>query len=218
MKKVFIYVFLDDSGMPVYVGKANNFDERYAGHMRDINKYDTHFYRWLKKQIAFQKPFFTDILEECNSDNWQEREIFWIAKFRSMGFALTNMTDGGDGNNNQVFSKEAIQKRSAKLKGIPRPQEVRDKISKAHKGKIVSEITREKLRQHNLGTKKDFAIYASRSFTLLQKSLDGVLIKEWRSISDVAKTLGYHKSTIATKCKKESGKNIYKGCIWEIKQ
>lgn len=218
MKKVFIYAFLDETGTPVYVGKANDFNERYAGHMRDINRYDTHFYRWLKKQIAFQKPFFTDILEECDSENWQERETFWIRKFRFMGFPLTNMTDGGDGNNNQVFSKEALQKRSDKLKGRPRPQEVRDKISKSHIGKKLSEETKEKLRQHNLGTKRKFLDYADRCFSVLQKSLDGTLIKEWESISKAAKELGYHKSTIATKCKKESGKNIYKGCMWEIKQ
>lgn len=218
MEKVYIYVFLDETGTPVYVGKANDFKTRYDGHMRDIRRYDTYFYRWLKKQIAFQKPFYTDILEVCNLKNWQKREKYWIKKFKDIGFPLTNMTDGGDGNNNQVFSRESIEKRNQKLRGVPRPQEVRDKISKSNTGKKLSEETKEKLRKHNLGKKREFKHYAHRCFTILQKSLDGTLIKEWKSISAAARVLGYHKGTIALKCKNKQGKNIYKNCIWELKQ
>lgn len=52
---------------------------------------------------------------------------------------LVNMTNGGDG--------------GATWTGKTRPQETRDKISKGHKGKIVSQITRQRMGTSKLGNK-----------------------------------------------------------------
>ena len=42
-----------------------------------------------------EKPLVT-ILEVC-SDNWRERERYWISYFRLLGVVLENITAGGDG-------------------------------------------------------------------------------------------------------------------------
>ena len=55
------------------------------------------------------------------------------------------MTDGGDGNQNQVMSLESKLKRSKALKGKFRPKEVIDKISKSHLGKKLTDETKEKI-------------------------------------------------------------------------
>lgn len=46
------------------------------------------------------------------------------------GFKLTNLTDGGDGNQNQHFSKETIELRASKIRGIPRDEETKKKFLK----------------------------------------------------------------------------------------
>ena len=63
--------------------------------------------RWLYVKIYLvNKQYFIDILEEVNNLNWQEREKYWIKHIKENGYKLTNMTDGGDGNNNQIFTEE----------------------------------------------------------------------------------------------------------------
>lgn len=79
------------------------------------------------------------------------------------------MTDGGDGNQNQVFSKESQEKKSEKLKGIPRPQEVRDQISKSHIGKIKSDSHINNIRE---------TVIQKQGRAVNQYSLKGEFIKE----------------------------------------
>jgi hypothetical protein len=45
------------------------------------------------------------------------------------------MTDGGDGNNNQIFSQETIEKRRLKLIGQRRTPEQKKRMSDAAKGR-----------------------------------------------------------------------------------
>lgn len=57
-------------------------------------------------------------------------------------FNLTNLTDGGDGNQNQYFSRESIEFRASKIRGIPRDTETKKKISERLKGIKRSEETK----------------------------------------------------------------------------
>lgn len=51
---------------------------------------------------------------------------------------------------------------------------------------------------------------------ILQKDLDGNLIKEWKSANNAAKELGFCKSGILGACHKIHRK-YYKGFLWEVK-
>jgi hypothetical protein len=54
--------------------------------------------RWLKKQMEAGNPFHIRHLEVVPPGaDWETRERFWIAKFRSQGADLLNLTDGGEG-------------------------------------------------------------------------------------------------------------------------
>lgn len=68
---------------------------------------------------------------------------------RIWGFNLTNLTDGGDGNKNQKFSKESIELRASKIRNIPRTEETKLKISTSLTGIKRSEETKEKLRNYS---------------------------------------------------------------------
>lgn len=199
-----IYVFSDEDCLPIYVGKAKNFDKRLNNHLnRDRFRYDTWFYRWLNKQIREDKQFFVDILEEVNQDNWQEKERYWIKHIKENGFNLKNMTDGGDGNNNQIFSEECQKIKSMKLRGVPRPKDVRERISKSHKGKIISEETKRKLSEINKGKPCLESTKLKFSKPVLQYSLDSKFIQEFPSLTKAAEFLNCRKSSLSNVIKRK---------------
>ena len=210
-----IYVFSDKNFLPVYVGKAKNFDRRIKQHLgRDRFRYDTWFYRWLNKQIREDNQFFIDILEETDLEHWKEREIYWIRHIKSNGYLLTNMTDGGDGNNNQVFSKESIEKRRLKLIGRHRSAETIEKISRAHKGKIVSEETKRKLSEINTGKPCPASTKLNFSKPVNQYSLSGNFIQSFISLTEASTFLKCRKSSLSNAIKRNS-KQSYKGYKWK---
>jgi len=86
-------------------------------------------------------PWLT-ILEE-NPTDLNEAERRYIAKFRSIGLNLRNMTDGGGGGS--VHSEESKIKLSIALKGKTLSHETRAKISAGHMGNVLSSETRAKI-------------------------------------------------------------------------
>lgn len=137
-KIVYIYTLSDPkNGQVRYVGKTEYVDKRLHQHIRDCNKSNNHKNCWIKSVLKNgQKPIF-NILDEVEKNNWQYWEIYWIAQFKSWGFNLVNSTDGGECG--PIHFGDANP--SKRL-------EVREKISKALKGKKVSDETKEKLSQY----------------------------------------------------------------------
>lgn len=115
-----IYVFSDEDGIPVYVGKTKNLTRRIKEHLKDRKRKNCLFYKWLNKQIREDKAYYVDILEECNDENWQEKEKYWIKHVKENNFPLKNMTEGGEGSkiykrvnnlncNFDIFKKPILQ-------------------------------------------------------------------------------------------------------------
>lgn len=84
--------------------------------------------------------------------SWEEaveKEKFYIKligrKDLKLG-TLVNMTDGGEGNQNIIMTKESNMKRSLAMKGKPQPN--RKKRNEGH-----TEETKEKMRQAKIGKK-----------------------------------------------------------------
>ena len=211
-----IYVFSDENCLPKYVGKAKDLSKRIKEHYKDRIKYNTWFYRWLNKQIKEEKEVFVDILEEVFDDNWQEREKYWIKHIKELNYELTNMTDGGDGNNNQIFSKETINKRNESRKWYKPSEETKKKISEGHMGKFVSEITRGKLRQANLGKK-----YTEEQKLICAKAVDkfdleGNFIEDFPSLTHAANSIKTRKGTLANVIGRKKSQEFL-GFIWKYK-
>ena len=123
---VFIYALAEPSTQTVrYVGKTIDLRRRFATHCR-ADKTGTHKSRWIAGLIsAGTKPILTT-LEVVEESQWQEAERKWISRYRLGGCRLVNSTDGGDGGHNP-------------------PSDVRDKISRASKGKKFSDSHKAKI-------------------------------------------------------------------------
>lgn len=210
-----IYVFSDEFGVPKYVGKAKNLNVRLKQHLnRDRFRYTSYFYNWLNKCISEEREYFIDKLEDVNSDNWKEREIFWIKHIKENGYKLTNMTDGGDGNNNQVFTIESRAKRSERMLNHEVSQETRNRISKGHLGKTISVETRDKISQYNMGKPCLESTKLKFSKLIEQYDLNGDFIQKFTSLTEAAKFLKCRKSSLSNGIKRnKNGK--FKKFLWK---
>lgn len=169
-----------------------------------------HNTNWINSLLILGiKPLMIEIDSfECdkNSKEWVIFEQYWISQLKTWGFQLNNLTEGGDGNQNQVFSKESLQKRSEKLKGIERPQEVKDKISESHKGKIKTESHINNIRE---------AVIQKQGRPVNQYSLNGEFIKEWRCISEPADFYKVDRTSLRRCCQGKFKKSA--GFVWKYK-
>ena len=145
------YVYIHRRGdtlFPFYVGKGK---ERRAWTKRNRNPH------W--QNIVAKCGYSVEIVSEFEQEiDALQYENHLIAEFKSLGCPLVNCTEGGDGGTGHKQSEatkqairakmlgkrnslgakpsaETIEKRVAKLRGVPRSQELRDKVSAAKKGK-----------------------------------------------------------------------------------
>lgn len=210
MKQIIIYALLE-SDIVKYIGKTkNSVSYRLKQHIRETmlkhqkNLKLTRKQNWIIKQLTLGNVPIIKQLEIVNECNWKEREMYWIQFYKNLGNDLTNLTDGGDGNNNQKQSAESNLKRSNSLKGRKRPQEVKDKISKSHIGKIVSESTRQKLRNINLGKKQSESSKKKKEIPVYLLDNNGNIVKEYESILKASIDVGCRHGSISNVCRKFS--------------
>ena len=132
MNTTFIYALCDPRTLEVrYVGKADNIYERLYKHLHE--KEVTHKAKWIQSLLNLGMLPIYQILEECDTSIWQQREKDWIAFEKKIGCNLTNATIGGDGvmdgkhhtfearakikvaRKKQVFTEESNKRRSRTL-------------------------------------------------------------------------------------------------------
>jgi hypothetical protein len=158
-----IYALIDPrTGLIRYVGKANDPKRRLADHLRDTR--DCHRVRWIQALVRDNLQPELTILEIVADAHWQTAEQRWIETLRAQGIPLTNATDGGDcgpvdtetrakisksllGNRRRrgrTMPAAICQQISNTLKGVPKSDETRRRMSEAHKGVPLSKEHRER--------------------------------------------------------------------------
>ena len=194
-----------------YVGKTTwKFSYRLNAHLVEARRGESKSHRnsWLLSLLDQGLRPKIESLDSIISDDWEWLEQYWISQLRVWGLRLTNMTDGGDGNKNQVWSRETIEKRTKKLRGQKRSQEVRNRISEGLKGKSKSDAHREKLRQANLGKRR----VGSK---VQQFDKEGNFIAEFESISKAAEETGCFACKISDVCRRWA--KTHHDFIWKYK-
>jgi len=134
-----IYALCDPETHGVrYVGQTiQKVEDRFKRHLKD--RHHNHKTAWIKSLQSRGLAPELIIIEYADDSCWQEREMYWIAYYRSIGVNLVNSTDGGDGGLNP--SPETRLKRSQSLTGRKREpfsEEWRKKLGDANRGKKES--------------------------------------------------------------------------------
>lgn len=150
--KVFIYALIDPESQEVrYIGKTKNPNRRISQHINECSRIRTHKNNWiLSLKNKSLRPIMT-IIDEVESDEWMFFEQWYIQLFKSWGCSLTNLTIGGEGGFNCIFSEETKRLIGNKSRGRKHTEEAKKKISEAFKGKKLPDDHREKI---SIGAKK----------------------------------------------------------------
>lgn len=200
-----------------YVGKTRQkLSRRLSQHISDAKKYKekgiytNHNYNWINTEL---REGYNIVIQELDSmefspeEDWKWFEQYWISQMKIWGFNLTNLTDGGDGNQNQVFTRDSIEKRASKIRGIPRDDETKRKISLGLTGIKKSDETIQKIKKsiRNLQAKK-----------VNQYDKNGIFIKSWECAIDAAKALNIDRANINHCCNHDKNHNTAGGYIWRF--
>ena len=186
----------------LYVGKSYKIKNRIADYrcrkntstgmlMRSIRKYG-----WESHKL--------EIIEEVENDRLSEREIFWIKELNTYHYENENglnMTRGGEGQKTTwMHNMERRKEQSRRFSGNGNPfygkshseenkckSSIRERKRAIESGKTIPKWGAEKGR---LKIIKPIICYDS----------NGVFLKEFISLSDAAKELNVHRSSISESC------------------
>ena len=167
-----------------YVGKTINVKRRFKQHLYD--KRHSHKASWVKSlKSEGLKPIMT-IVETC-TDNWQEREIYWINQYDN----LTNLKQGGGVDYERTTSEET-----------------KEKIRQANLGKTLSEETKEKIGS-SVSKKlsgKTKTIEHKKNLSKNTKSKRQIIIDDvkYDSVMEASKILSINRATIQTRLKSKN--------------
>lgn len=127
----YVYAYLREDGSPYYIGKGKS-DRAYKRHTNVPVPKD-------HSKIIFLETNLTEI----GALALERRYIQWYGRKDNHTGILRNLTDGGEGVSGATF-----------LKGIPRSDYARQRISEGKLGKPCSEQTKQKISATKTGVKR----------------------------------------------------------------
>lgn len=205
MRKGYIYKLICPiSNECRYVGKTvQTLNKRLYKHKYNKRRTPSHKNSWLiqLEDKGLLNELKIELIEECEISLLNNKEIFWIAKLKSDGYKLTNMTEGGEvgslGCKHTDEAKRKISEAGKRRKGYKHTIEAKEKISDSLRGKRG----RNTGNKHSEKTKKQISESKKGTVTwnaqiVLQLDKEGNIIKEWRSASDAAKNLNLSQGNI----------------------
>jgi hypothetical protein len=136
--------------------KADTKEIFYIGKGSGKRAYDSSQRSKFWKSVVAKHGFSVEILSHwnCEKDAFLH-EKFLIETFKSMGFRLCNMTDGGEGVSGYKMDEETLKRRSAAIwLANQNPESKRKKsesLSRAFKGKKFSEERKRKMSEQRKG-------------------------------------------------------------------
>lgn len=187
-----------------YVGRTiQKLQNRLKKHLKANDK--SHRVNWIKSLTKNQLiPIIELICETQEFETCCELEKFYIEKYKKEGMNLVNMTDGGDGSIGFKHSEETI----LKLKKIAKKRVKNDEyinILKNHGLKRWNNKTDIEKLQNKLNQKN--------RRNIKQYNINGEFIKEFISLREIERELGYFRANI-TPCLKGKFIQAY-GFIWK---
>lgn len=109
MAKCGIYKIQNIENNKIYIGQSVDIAQRWREHRSDVlvNRNNSILHQAMKKYG--ESNFSYEIIEECQKDALDEREIYWIQYFNSMAPNGYNQTSGGYSGQGEIFRKPVLQ-------------------------------------------------------------------------------------------------------------
>ena len=158
-KNTGIYCFENLVNGKKYIGQAYNMERRLYEH-------DYHLARGRDKCVLLQRAvnkygrenFGVYIIENCEPEQLNEREVFWISELKTNDkrYGYNASAGGENGLFGYKFPPEVGRKISMAKKGMKLSEETKRKISLAQKGKVLSEETKRRISAGRSGEKHYF--------------------------------------------------------------
>jgi len=195
--KNYIYSYKNKITGNRYIGKTNNIERRKREHLSNAFNPKSSYYNsmWMKKVREYGiENFNFEVLEECEEDKSDEREIYWISHYNSFLGSGYNSTAGGDSNDRitRILTNEEAKTIRKKLK---ENKEIQSDISKEFN------ISQALLSNINIGLKYtsdeyDYPIRKNYKTDEDYKELIDLLINSTLSYKKIAEKLNIGESTI----------------------
>lgn len=118
----------------IYVGKTINLKERYHSHCTPNKRKGGKLYGYLKHIKNNNLKPILEVIDSTEDINWSWLEQYWISQFKTWGFNLLNVTNGGEKQYHFNHTEETKKIISEKQLGKKLSKEWCDNISKGKKG------------------------------------------------------------------------------------
>lgn len=172
----------------IYIGQSTNIEGRWLKYKQLSCKDQPSLYSSLKKYGPENHIF--EIIEECNVEQLDEREIYWGQHYNALSEAGLNLKLG---ESNGYYSDETKQKMSIAHKGNQKrlgcimsndsKQLISVKNSKPKPKGFMSNELKKKISQSNKGISRNKGKKMNVR-VIVQYDLQGNFIKEWSSIKE----------------------------------
>ena len=143
-----IYKITSPSGK-IYIGQSIDIKYRFSYYYRCECKNQIRLYNSFLKYGV--KNHIFEIIEECEVDLLNKRELFWQKYYETINEKGLNCFYTTDENGYREISEKTKLKMSNAQKGRKHSKETRLKISESNKGKIISEESRIKASKARMG-------------------------------------------------------------------
>lgn len=157
-RTTYIYALHDASDLSgrAYVGMTVTPRVRMTAHLRDAkDRIESFKAKWLRSVLDRGGRPEMALLEEVPAGaNYQDAERFWIAQFRHLGIPLVNQTDGGHGIRGYVAPPEVREKLSRANKGRKMPREAVERGAAKRRGRKMDPAAVERMAAFHRGTKR----------------------------------------------------------------
>lgn len=160
-KIIGVYKITNIVNNKVYIGSSFNIKQRWNRHLNELRQNIHHSSKLQRSfNIHGKESFIFEIIEECDKNIIIEREQYWINSYDSYH----------SGYNEMIVVNYPMLGKNHSIK-------TKNKMSEAHKGKVLSKETKEKLRDLNLGKK-----ISQETKKKISKALKGKYTKEKNSM------------------------------------
>lgn len=193
-----IYGLVDpDTGGIRYIGKSIRPLERLGNHLNDKSK--CHRAHWLAGLVARGlRPQLVILEWLTESEDWKAAERTWIARGKSLGWMLTNNTDGGDGV--AGLPAETRNRMAAVWRGRKHRPESLAKLKAARALRVCGDETRAKMSASQSGRRilwVDKIAVANRKLTDEQAATIRARIEAGEGVQALAREYGVHRTTLS---------------------